>query len=362
LSWFTFGCGARDGLGVSAFGGASASGGLGAASGTGGTGGTGGAPAVGGAPALGGAGTGGAACSPDVSRDPANCGRCGHSCLGGECANGWCQPVVLDSLGNTGANALALDAESVFWVSPAMVLSKLGGRAKVLAPAPPVIFGIAVDHDDVFWTDLNGFLQRVPKTGGAPQSLALGGYRVALDDSYAYTAWTDVHRVPKGGGTVETLADFGGQGIAVDDDSVYFTTWGSGIPGKSDGGLFKVPKAGGPVLELAVTDCSSYVTTYGDTVYWGNQCGSAGVRAIPKLGGTVTLLAGAGTPYGIAADADGVYWADHGGWVSMLPTEGGQPVTLADGQFAPRDLAVDADAVYFTNDSSMSSIVKVAKP
>jgi hypothetical protein len=37
---------------------------------------------------------GGTACL-DLHSDPLNCGACGHSCLGGGCAGGLCQPVVL---------------------------------------------------------------------------------------------------------------------------------------------------------------------------------------------------------------------------------------------------------------------------
>jgi hypothetical protein len=38
-------------------------------------------------------------CSADASEDPENCGRCGHSCLGGSCSSGICQTfVVADQL------------------------------------------------------------------------------------------------------------------------------------------------------------------------------------------------------------------------------------------------------------------------
>jgi hypothetical protein len=41
------------------------------------------------------AGDSGATCAADVQSDPENCGRCDHSCGGGECADGKCQPVVV---------------------------------------------------------------------------------------------------------------------------------------------------------------------------------------------------------------------------------------------------------------------------
>lgn len=55
---------------------------------TGGTAGGGGAAA---------GGTGGNACTNTTS-DAMNCGRCGHSCLGGQCSGGICQPFLLGTI------------------------------------------------------------------------------------------------------------------------------------------------------------------------------------------------------------------------------------------------------------------------
>lgn len=87
----------------------------------------GGGHATGGAPGTGGmAGGGGspATCSStqtacpsgcaNVSNDQTNCGRCGHSCLGGMCSNGACLPVTLAHLATTGATGLALNSTTVF--------------------------------------------------------------------------------------------------------------------------------------------------------------------------------------------------------------------------------------------------------
>jgi len=82
------GCGGRTELGIGAGGatGLAASSGISASSSSGG-------------------GCGGA----DVSTDPANCGACGHDCLGGDCLGGMCQPLVLFTGQLNSAHCLAID-------------------------------------------------------------------------------------------------------------------------------------------------------------------------------------------------------------------------------------------------------------
>lgn len=64
------------------------------ATGAGGTAGTGGS--------LGGtAGAGGAPTCTNITTDASNCGTCGHSCLGGTCVAGICQPLLLGTVPST---------------------------------------------------------------------------------------------------------------------------------------------------------------------------------------------------------------------------------------------------------------------
>jgi len=50
----------------------------------------------------------------DGSSDPHNCGGCGHDCLGGECKNDSCQPVVLSSA-FAHPSHLAVDAAGAYF-------------------------------------------------------------------------------------------------------------------------------------------------------------------------------------------------------------------------------------------------------
>lgn len=58
-------------------------------------------------------------CNPaQTATDPHHCGACGHDCLGGECAGGVCQPVILaQSPGDAPIFDVALLADRVVWAT-----------------------------------------------------------------------------------------------------------------------------------------------------------------------------------------------------------------------------------------------------
>src|SRR5687768_7515719 len=58
---------------------------------------------------------GGAGCG-DVATDAQNCGRCGHSCLGGLCDKGVCQPIVL-AADQPGPQEVLVDATRAYWTN-----------------------------------------------------------------------------------------------------------------------------------------------------------------------------------------------------------------------------------------------------
>jgi hypothetical protein len=97
-----------------------------------------------------------------------------------------------------------------------------GGGLVVLASGQLAPYGIAVDADNVYWTDegvnyaSNGSVQRIGLCGGAPTVLA------ANQEPYA---------------------------IAIDSRNVYWTNWvlGSG----STGTIESVPIEGGPTTQYA---------------------------------------------------------------------------------------------------------------
>jgi hypothetical protein len=55
--------------------------------------------------------------SANVASDPNNCGACGHSCLGGDCAAGVCLPTIVATSVGEGVYDVAVDAKRVLWMT-----------------------------------------------------------------------------------------------------------------------------------------------------------------------------------------------------------------------------------------------------
>lgn len=199
--------------------------------------------------ATGGGGSGaGAPCSADVLEDPANCGACGHDCLGGECVEGACQPVEF-AVGGT-PQGLAADSERVYWadrdvgkirslrrdMTDARVLVAIPGT---LEPTRLTLFGgtlfFSVYNPFEQSVDGPGYIGRVQTDGAAIGTLAVasgGPWAVATDgaDVYFTTRWWEptLAVVPAGGGEAQAIQHYSGEPeeiwtVLLDGPYVYYT-------------------------------------------------------------------------------------------------------------------------------------------
>lgn len=334
-----------------------------------------------------GAGGAGGSC-PDASAfaaDPNNCGSCGHSCLGGDCVDGRCAPIVLDR-GDTPVS-IALDEDEVFWTDlyGGLVRStpKSGGSGIGLGEAPgwsPI--GVAVSHDYVFVTlyhpSMLGMVVRMDKgrhndSFVQTSSSYNGPWAVAADGGAVY--WTNRYddvmlaSAPLALDTAMSLATAGVPepvsaepvAMALDADYVYWTQFVWGV-------VARTPKIGGATLEIASGQSPALGIAVDDVnVYWG---GKTAIWRAPKAGGVLTAIVEvARFSGGVAVDDTHVYWADAGdpmapsdGSIHRAP-KGGTSVAaelLLDGLEWPTNLALDAVAIYWA-DTDNGTIMKLAK-
>lgn len=319
----------------------------------------------------------------DLRTSADHCGRCGHSCLGGECHDGGCMPVAL-ATGQGTVGGVALDGDDVYFTSLSGNLvarvSKDGGAVVGYASSPAVKDArrIAVDATHVYWTSselLAGAVSRCPLAGcgAGPEVLATPEEPTGLALDQKGVTWADRNgqriarwTLPAGPTTVLSVPTVLPVTVAVEGDDVFWV-------GDFSGEVFRRnPADGGSVLLGANGQSGRVITADAQNVYWGaaQDYGQPGnISRVPRGGGAIGLVARAGgDPMGITVDGDRIYWTSwerlpDGAYVSgavrSCPLAGSCASTLLVAADQPRGIAVDARAIYFGTDGA---VMRLAKP
>jgi hypothetical protein len=304
-------------------------------------------------------------CPINFDTDALNCGRCGHSCLGGACSGGNCQPIILDSTfqpvsislfgdqlylanwsigdqcqgspfytlpidGGTPSPAFAATqcgfAQTVFgndlyWADTDVWVSALAPPAPPAMLATGVAWVLAANDGNLFWSGLDSAMMyqtgifTVSLPGGTPTMISaeqeanglaansLGAYWITGDDTpdAGPDAGGGIYFAPNGATTSTLLAPVPGDNIAVDDAHVFFSD--------SDG-LKVMPVDGGKPLVLANGAYLAAGVSSGDQFYYLDANASV-VSQVSVDGGPVTVLATgfASEDFAsIAVDSQAVYW------------------------------------------------------
>jgi hypothetical protein len=346
----------------------------------------------------------------NLASDPANCGRCAHSCgAGALCTTDVCQPVALvtPTYFPTG---LAIDSTSLYWVETSDSIGDMtngsvkkapltgGGSYTILAAQQAAPFSIAVSPAGVFW--LNG--------GVSNGSLfEVGGLEWLGPGATNATAVATTFTAPTGG-------------IAVDSANVYW--FDVTMTAAQSTNLLALPlatltAAATPIVDTGVATCAYPPVLSATTISWiqtgcfansggarsvalpvtatsaatsllatgtflngpysaartgadtanlylgaNNSSSVASIESVPRAGGNLSVLFSANAN-GVAVDTANIYWTDGtANAVYSRPLTGGATVTLATGQSTPWDIIVDATSVYWTNDANPGSVMRVAKP
>jgi sugar lactone lactonase YvrE len=332
-----------------------------------------------------------AGCSPDLATDGNNCGSCGHSCLGGDCSGGVCQPVVMAS-GQANAVAIAVGGGYVYWteygagaVRRCPVTGCGASPETVATVSGSYTMGLAIDATDAYFSakvaanPSLGSVYRVPLDGSAqPTELATNldhPVWMAIDSANVYWAdWGDGRLM------------YCPLGVACASPTVVYTQTGG--PNMGPNGLVSTGAAllwvsdDGNARRCTIASCTTptvlasglnaptAIAVDATTAYWTNQGAASVMKCLISGCGNSPSLVASNEPgaYAVAVDASGIYWTQGtGGLVRMCPASGctGGAVTLGSGFSQPAGIALDADAVYVavygSNSGTNGEVVKIAK-
>jgi hypothetical protein len=267
-----------------------------------------------------------AGCLADVSSDPQNCGRCGHSCLGGACEAGVCQPYLIATI--NGAGSIASDGVAVDWVAPfstgKVYECPRTGCADAAAPLvsnTPTPAYVATSATDVLWTtyvDDGGVLARCAKTGCNDTPTILSGGHVYpanlvvdANDVFFNVYNGDIDRCALSGcdgGASSIVASQNGpmQGLAQTSSELFWTEGYDYVVGCSKSACTSTRH----VLGHGFSTNLDSAATYGGNVYVSEDKAQGSVFSCPTASTTCTgnvVAQNLDRPAFVAADADGVF-------------------------------------------------------
>ena len=334
-----------------------------------------------------------------ILTQPDHCGACGHSCLGGACSNGLCQPVVL-ATGQPDPLGIGVDDTYVYWTTHVSLTGAVmrAPKASVATVTADVFEGsqdgahaLAVAGGKVYWsTDGDGSgggpgamkCEEASKNGG-PNVLANQNQTTAIFVSPTAVMWAvasngtqdqgAIRLAPLGLGSpviekVGSSSQTSGftitspSALAADGSYVYY---GAGIM------TGYVRRAGlmASANETNMTGTNPFVhavALLGSYVYWTSD---AGLRRTPSGGIFTSAAIESVTAQGdkavglVAAEKEkALYVVLEAG--DVYRTDGTSLLKLAKGPAGARLLAQDDAALYWiaTPVAGSAWIMKLAKP
>jgi hypothetical protein len=349
-----------------------------------------------------------ASCVADTQTDPKNCGRCGHSCLGGTCTAGTCQAFEVASVTDAPLSFVAVSDQYVFMSTHVTLTTQAGGLWRVPKGGGPaelyspirysdalVIVGdtlyfVVDDNPNDGTPDQTGGLYSCPVVGAAPCAPKL------------IAPSTSSHSIVADNGKVFYSDDGAGKGLMVyappaapvvfrdgfgfsssifvdGQKSFYVATFFSPLPTRAK--VFEIlPDAGVNEVYAYDNEHAAAGRIIGDpnalifTAYDYQVTNGGAVRRIPRTGGAPCNIGGSTNrrPYGVYADANRVYWTNLGDGADEPYTNGSvasceqtgcctTPTVMWTGNGQPEGITGDADALYFVTNTK-GSLWKVAKP
>jgi len=278
-------------------------------------------------------------CETHLFSDSEHCGVCGHSCGGGDCDNGVCQPVAIDNGHVLGIDydALVHEGDYLYFTGSASTsvlptqsgvfrLAKSGGDPELLADTCADCSHLVLEGDWLYVLDGQPFngaaLRRVHKVTGALETVLADDverYDVAGSELLWRTPTQgEVFTQPIGGAATpfEDPSLIWFNQARHDDQYWYFCN-------HSIAGINRFARAGGGILESISTAKASEMIPRGDTLYllyYGTpndtvcSTNTGSVHALPLDGGTIQTLDSGGAQQGaLNFGANDLFWISCGG-------------------------------------------------
>lgn len=320
--------------------------------------------------------------------DPVNCGRCGHSCGGGACNAGICQPFVVAALPPALTQAYDISANDSFaYVSgsssdqDASVIYSApldGGALQIFALAADPPFQLIADPSTLYWAGFQS-ISSSSLTGGGVTTIAahdtasIAGF--GADPRGAVLYWGEVSNTNNltvwmdavDGGAPTVIWDGGDQpcaGVefAATDRDVYWT-YNSNNSGSN------VPVLTAPLGSTAITTVASvpyveWLAAQGDNLFALSFATSQGVvESIPLDAGTPVFYADdAGAGY-FAVDPNWLYVLDQANTLRAYPLDGGGSLVLdEDVMLASYRFATAPGFIYWVSAGPPMTVMGVATP
>lgn len=340
--------------------------------------------------------------------NPDHCGGCGHSCLGGDCSAGQCQPIAL-AVGESSPTGLTLDEKYVYFTSARSGFIKRVDKGG--SGLPETIANnrsgwprdIVMAAGSLFFTEGPYVYRLVPDGSKLPEvwynkvwgddvawELSTDSGQAGVSAAQTTVMWWDTTNVFYGAAAAATVqgsaVERGGPGEPGDvllDKSFFF--WTRRGNGHNNGSVYARTRSSSPVDATVASMVGHPVALAfdGNYLYWAlagldDDTTTDPTDVKPKSGaiyraafvtGTQTwqapqlLVKDIQTPWDMLVDENWVYWTSYEeGTVNKVAKAGGAKVPLVTGEVMPFNLVQDKVSIYWTrNVHPNGGVARLAK-